>query len=195
MKRRTFLKGLISLPLITIPNIVLANRTVDLAKKVPEKFLYVEVSARRAGKTTRLVNHMINYIDKTGNKVYFASGNHHMTYYVKNQYIPKKYYKYILDMPRTQDKDYEILMAYYDDPEVYAKSMKYNDMVIFLDNAYYAGTPHSSTGILKYVADRADRVYRYKPYCYEADKQFWDIELKNKLTTSEYNREVLGLWE
>ena len=172
MKRRTFLKGILGLPFISIPSIVLSKPESD--------FLYLEVSPRRSGKTTRLVNHMCEYIDRTGKYVYFMSGNYSMTYYIIRNYIPKKYHEYIKDIPLNLE-ELENLRYYYDEPDLI------KDLVLNLNNAYYVGTPRGTTGALY-------KVYEYKKE-YKKYASYTDLKhIREHVTEKTYNREVLGLW-
>ena len=99
--------------------------------------MYVEVSPRRSGKTTRLVDSLIEYIDITENSVYLVTLSPTFNSYILRDLIPPEYHEYIDKLPRNIDKVRKYEMIYVDEVDL-CEGLDY-----FPKHGYYCGTPSS----------------------------------------------------
>ena len=192
MKRRAFLKGLISIPSIIVPSISLAKPNTISPKIVSKNpLLYLEVSARRSGKTKRLVEHMCNYIEQTGSYVYFTSCNINMTRQIIDEYIPPKYKIYIIPLIPAYNflrKNYitidSNLRIYYDEIDLLD-----NKYVFINNNNYYVGTPYRQNGTLKKLTSINNG--NYTKYSFNGDFEAAD-NMRKTVDSNTWKREILG---
>jgi hypothetical protein len=138
--RRRFLKALVAAPAaILLPNLVLAKpdiHTGALPHTAKRELMYLEMSARRSGKTKRLFEHMLAYIHETGNDVYYITGNSNMFWHNIKKHAPKEYLCKIHSLPREVYKR-EDIRYYYDEVDLVSKPFQ-----VIKQNAYYVGKPH-----------------------------------------------------
>ena len=135
--RRGFLKGIIAILVLSILHkIVLAKpKPPKLVKPIKEDF-YLEVSARRSGKTLRLVKHLIKYIEDTEETVYLISPTNYMRQLVLDC-IPKRLHHKVL----YPEKINMSLKIYFDEPGLITNE----SYKLFTARGYYAGTPQGKT--------------------------------------------------
>ena len=142
--RRSFLKALIAAPAaIALPSLVLAKpdiHTMVIHHEAKRKLMYLEVSARRSGKTRRLFEHMLAYIHETGNDVYFITGGATMYHSLMEDNIPQDYWHKVKQLP-LDPEEREDLRYYFDEADLVAKPFQ-----LIRENSYYCGTPHGKSG-------------------------------------------------
>ena len=193
INRRSFLKGIVAAPAaILLPSLVLAKPeavlTPDIHQAAKTKLMYLEVSARRSGKTMRLFEHMTAYIRKTGNDVYFITMNTALWHDFVNHNIPKSMKSRVKQLPLAPEER-EDLRYYFDEADLVDKPFQ----VVSAD-AYYVGTPHGTTYWLHQLAKYNDMQYKkYLPYYnrYKTGREDWTSK-KDWPSTTMYNQEVLG---
>lgn len=190
INRRSFLKGIVAAPAaILLPSLVLAKPeavlTPDIHQAAKTKLMYLEVSARRSGKTIRLFAHMLDYIAKTGNDVYFIAMNTALWHDFVNHNIPKSMKSRVKHLP-LDPEEREDLRYYFDEADLVDKPFQ----VVSAD-AYYAGTPHGKSGFLYKLAQHNDMQYKqYLPYTKDMYPEDWTRD--GWSSTQAYNQEVLG---
>ena len=187
--RRRFLKALIAAPAaIALPSLVLAKpdiHTMVIHHEAKPKLMYLEVSARRSGKTRRLFEHMIAYIHETGNDVYYVTGNSQMFWYNINDYAPKSMKSKVKHLPLNPEER-EDLRYYFDEADLVPKPLQ-----VIRENSYYVGTPRGDTRFLYELAQHNDMQYeKYAPYYKDKSPEDW--MQKDWPTKLMYKQEVLG---
>lgn len=111
--------------------------------------MYLEVSARRSGKTIRLADALIEYIDITGQPVYLVTLSPTMHTYILNEHIPYEYNKYVHKLPYTYKID-KSKMLFVDEVDLC-------EHLIYLPHfGYYCGTP--SSGRLRELYERNNKI-------------------------------------
>jgi len=180
INRRSFLKGIVAAPAaILLPSLVLAKPEAVLTK-----LMYLEVSARRSGKTIRLFAHMLDYIAKTGNDVYFIAMNTALWHDFVNHNIPKSMKSRVKQLP-LDPEEREDLRYYFDEADLVDKPFQ----VVSAD-AYYAGTPGISGFLYKLAKYNNMQYKQYLPYTKDMYPEEW--VKKDWPSTTMYNQEVLG---
>ena len=148
--------------------------------------MYLEVSARRSGKTRRLFEHMLAYIHETGNDVYFITGGATMYHSLMEDNIPQDYWHKVKQLP-LDPEEREDLRYYFDEADLVAKPFQ-----LIRENSYYCGTPHGKSGFLYELAQHNDMQYeKYTPYYKDTWPEQW-MKKANWPTEYMYNQEVLG---
>ena len=191
--RRRFLKALVAAPAaILLPSLVLAKpdiHTMVLHHTAKRKLMYLEVSARRAGKTRRLFNNMRMHIATTGEDVYFITGTHSMYHHLLKDNIHQDYWHKVKQLPIELSKR-EDIRYYYDEADLVDKELR-----VIKQNAYYVGTPHGKDNWLYELAQHNDMQYeKYTPYYKDRFPEDWTKEA-NWPTDTMYNQEVLGKFQ
>jgi hypothetical protein len=182
INRRTFLKFVAATPAVVfLPKIVQAK--INEPDKLVDKLLYLEVSPRRSGKTTRLVTHMINHIETTGEDVYFISGSNLMWNQTVSNYIPSKYWDKILRLP-PPEKRKDNIRCYYDEAAYVPPEQQ-----AFRRNAYYVGTPRGTDNFLYKLVEFNNG--NYKKYPHNIDIEILN-NMRENLNTQKFNEEVYG---
>lgn len=205
--RRTFLKGILAAPVaILLPKIILAESKIPAIKTirpdVQPKF-YLEVSARRSGKTMRLAKNMAKYIDATNKDVYLITPIIQMKKNVL-AFIPNDLHSKVKELPINILERRDLKM-YFEEPGLIKEPWKQ----VISDNAYYAGTPQGKTffnsrtrkfedNFLWKLAKLKPKYEKYTPYNWMSDdnphKQTsmeWKKDLSNDFYRQEYKAKFI----
>lgn len=168
------IKALIALGIIAyVAEAIPSKKDIKVASL--NRDFYLEVSGRRSGKTTRLIEDMCKYIDNTGRKVCLitiARGKYIL------ERIPKVYHKYILT--NLVDTKYRL---YYDEVDLMCANGKF----LIRDNAYYVGTP-GIEGRLKKLAQIKGEYQKHKTGIHIDNIAHYKREMDSK----QFSREILG---
>ena len=155
--------------------------------------MYLEISGRRSGKTTRLVDDMVEYIDMTDSVVVLRAPSTNTKEWYMDQ-IPKGYHEHIRYTNPISNKVTHLeicdVRIYFDE----FTQLENNNYNIIKDNAYYVTTPAGrKISFLHALLGKNKGCYNH----YNIMDKYTNEELEYYIETIgrvDFNREILGRW-